>query len=239
MDFFDKYKALIITVLLFLVILLGMYNIQIANHNAQVQEMLVQLQNYEFEEPTKQKNPEKPPETAGQKSQTSVETHEAFNQNLEENQEEFQSRLNEIFEESAAEQEASEEGEETTDGRIAINSNNDEKSRNQSDGDGSTDEISAQSGILENSSISFNLLGRQAIDIPNPIYTCDTAGKIVVNITVNARGEVTSTSINEASSSTTNECLTHQALLYAKDAIFTELAGRNHQLGTITYNFQD
>jgi hypothetical protein len=59
-----------------------------------------------------------------------------------------------------------------------------------------------------------------------------------VNITVNEDGIVTSTAINKASSTSTNECLTEQAELYASQAVFSNLPGRTAQPGTITYLFK-
>jgi len=82
-------------------------------------------------------------------------------------------------------------------------------------------------------------LGRTAIEIPNPLYPCDTQGRIVINITVNAYGDVVKTSVNKRASSTSNECLTNMAMEYAADAKFSRLAGRDSQPGTITYNFQN
>src|SRR5690606_14906566 len=110
--------------------------------------------------------------------------------------------------------------------------------KERSDGNRSSENISTQSGGIDNSSITFSLVGRTAVDIPNPIYTCDRAGKVVVNITVNSAGRVLSTSINKGSSNTTNQCLTEQAMLYASQAVFSPLAGRDSQPGTITYHFK-
>lgn len=236
MNFFDRHKALIITVLLFMVILLGMYNIRLYNNNSEVNEMLVQLS--ELSEETPEEKQQREPEKPQPKPPSSVETHRAFNTNTEESQEEFEKRLDEIFQENSADREESQE-EVSTGGSVNIGQKNKEDQKERSDGSNESQEISTRTGSMRNSSISFSLLGRNAIDIPNPIYTCDTRGKIVVNITVNAQGSVTETSINTASSSSTNECLLNQALKYAADAIFSELPGRDAQPGTITYNFQD
>src|SRR5660397_101655 len=110
--------------------------------------------------------------------------------------------------------------------------------KERSDGNKTSAITSAKSGGIDHSSISFSLLGRSAIDIPNPVYTCDRSGKIVINISVNAEGRVTSASVNKGSSSTTNECLADQALEYAAQAVFSRVPGRNSQPGTITYNFK-
>ena len=73
-------------------------------------------------------------------------------------------------------------------------------------------------------------------DIPNPVYTCEKAGKIVVNITVDSQGNVTSVSLNENASTSSNGCLIDNALKYAKTATFQK-SNRITQIGTITYSF--
>lgn len=88
------------------------------------------------------------------------------------------------------------------------------------------------------STVSYNLVNRQAIYIPNPVYTCDAQGKIVLNITVNGKGAVTQMTYNTNASSSTNGCLIDQARAYAKDAIF-DSSQKATQLGSITFNFQN
>ncbi len=180
---------------------------------------------------------ETPPE---QPQRPNFETHQAYNQNEQENSRNVDSRLEEIFQKNSAEQEASEdEASEPTAGKVAINNRNTRERKKASEGDNSSNETSVKEGTMRSSSISFSLMGRRAIDIPNPIYTCDTPGKVVVNITVNSTGEVIKTSINKNASTTSNECLTEMAMDYAAGARFSSLAGRNSQPGTITYNFQN
>ena len=240
MGFFDRHKALIITALIFSVLLLSMYNIRISNTNAKVRETLIQLNDLRTEEIAEEEKqePEEAEETPPQRPQPNLQTHQAYNQN-QQSEQEVQSRLEEIFQKNAAEQEASEaENSEATSGDFALQQQKRKEKQRASAGDNSTSEISTGKGSLRNSSIAFSLVGRSAIDIPNPIYTCDRAGKIVVNITVNAAGEVISTSINDASSTTSNECLTTKAQEYAAGARFSRLPGRNSQPGTITYYFQ-
>lgn len=235
MDFFEKHKALIITVLLMSVLLLGMYNIHVSNSNEKVRETLIELNQMRppKAKPEEQKETEpEPPEPR----KPELETHQAFNQDQEE-RENFESRLDEIFKKNAADQEAAQE-ETASQGNYRVESDQNQQKREASEGDQTTQETSVQPGTLRNSSIAFSLVGRNAIDIPNPIYTCDTRGKIVVNIVVNENGEVTETSINKNSSTSSNECLIEQALEYARGAVFSRLQGRNQQPGTITYNFQ-
>lgn len=244
MEFFERHKALIITLLSMSILLLLMYNIQLSSANRDLRGTLVDLQNIEMEEPAEEdEQPEPEPEPQQQETRrpdpSSVRTHQAFNQNQEEQQQNFEDRLNEIFEKNAAEQtESEEESTEETQGDFNLNPTQRERTQERSDGNNATNETSTRTGSIKNSSISFSLVGRSGVAIPNPVYTCDVSGKIVVNITVNAEGMVTKTSINKASSTSSNQCLIDRAQEYAANAQFSELPGRNSQIGTITYYFQ-
>ena len=240
MGFFDQNKALIITVLLLSLLLLLMYNIKLSSDRSERQETLVDLENFQMEEPEPEEEPEPVEEEEPPTPQPSrTQTHQAFNQNQQQRESSFESRLDEIFEKNSAEQTAS-EVEETSpsEGEIDINTNDEEQAQQRSDGDNTSEKISPNTGNYRNSSISFSLVGRSAYQIPNPIYTCDTGGKIVVNIVVNQEGIVTDTSLNEASSTSSNKCLIDNALEYAAGAVFSRLSGRDSQKGTITYYFQ-
>ena len=91
-------------------------------------------------------------------------------------------------------------------------------------------------GNESNTSIRYRLVDRNALYVPNPVYTCAASGTVVVNISVDAKGRVIAQSINENSSSTTNGCLWDAALDYASQTVFSK-AQRNSQLGSITYYF--
>ncbi|MCP9199542.1 energy transducer TonB [Gramella sp. GC03-9] len=234
--FFDKHKALILTTLSFAVLILALYNFKLASGNQETAEMLVDLEQFKVEEKEELKPEEETPQP---KSRRNVQTHQAYNQDKETREADFNKRLNEIFEKNSAQQEET-ENENTADseGRIAVNKKNSDKKQQRSDGDNSEKEQSQASAAYDYSSISFSLKGRNAVKIPNPVYTCDTPGKVVVNITVDASGYVIDTSINRRSSNTTNECLLERALEYSAGAKFTKLAGRDSQPGTITYYFK-
>lgn len=198
--------------------------------------MIVDLENFipeeEEEEPVPEEETPEPPKS------TSRETHRAFDENQEERERNFDRELEEIFERNSAQsEETSEEVDDATDGEFNVQKSQPKK-KETSQGDNSTEKISTQSGSLRNSSISFSLKGRNAVNIPNPVYTCDRAGKVVINIRVDSNGRVLETSVNTASSTTTNQCLTENALQYAADAVFSQMPGRENQPGTITYEFQ-
>ncbi|MBJ6369679.1 TonB family protein [Snuella sp. CAU 1569] len=86
------------------------------------------------------------------------------------------------------------------------------------------------------STISFSLKDRTKISIPPPVYLCEKGGKIVINITVNAKGNVTDAYVNTASNSS-NECLREHALEYAKKSTFSPHPNRASQIGSITFYF--
>ncbi|WP_406685587.1 hypothetical protein N1F78_07680 [Seonamhaeicola sp. MEBiC1930] len=87
-----------------------------------------------------------------------------------------------------------------------------------------------------NSTIGFSLKGRKRVHIPIPVYLCEVNGKIIVTITVNAKGSVIDAYINSSSNSD-NECLVEHALDYAKESVFSPDTSKNSQIGTITFNF--
>ncbi len=86
-------------------------------------------------------------------------------------------------------------------------------------------------------SVSYSLVGRNNYKLPPPIYTCIEGGKVVINITVDAVGNVTAANFNEKSSGTSNGCLIENAITYALKAKFNT-STKASQKGTITYLFQ-
>ncbi|MGI9550569.1 MAG: hypothetical protein ACR2MT_05175 [Aurantibacter sp.] len=86
-------------------------------------------------------------------------------------------------------------------------------------------------------SVSYSLVNRNNYRLPPPIYTCIEGGKVVVNITVDALGNVTEANFNTKSSGTSNGCLVDNAITYALKAKFNT-SDKLSQKGTITYIFQ-
>jgi len=84
---------------------------------------------------------------------------------------------------------------------------------------------------------SYRLINRKVIEFPNPVYICESFGKVVLQIEVNANGYVIMTSVNKNTSTTTNLCLIESAIDYAKKARFTKDKNKPSQMGTITYVF--
>lgn len=98
------------------------------------------------------------------------------------------------------------------------------------------DEAVVSSGN-RNTTISYQLVNRKALDLPNPVYTCYGSGKVVINIEVNNLGKVIKNYYNKSASTTSNGCLVDAAMLYSSQARFNTVATKGKQLGTITFNF--
>ena len=84
---------------------------------------------------------------------------------------------------------------------------------------------------------SYRLVNRKVVEFPNPVYVCESFGKVVLHIEVNANGRVVITSVNKSASTTTNLCLIESAIAYAEKARFTKDANKPSQMGSITYVF--
>lgn len=85
---------------------------------------------------------------------------------------------------------------------------------------------------------SFDLGGRSLGEggLPQPVYTVQDEGRVVVDITVNPAGRVIATGINRRTN-TVNPALRKAAEDAAKRARFNTISGLNNQQGTITYYF--
>lgn len=109
---------------------------------------------------------------------------------------------------------------------------------NQGDESGSP-EGSHEGAGSGNSSEGFNLQGRSLIGkLPKPEYTANEAGKVVVQITVDKNGKVTSASYSGTGSTTNAVVLIDAALKAARQAQFTPSETQDIQTGTITYKFE-
>ncbi len=86
--------------------------------------------------------------------------------------------------------------------------------------------------------IEYTLDGRQANFLPLPDYTTQATGRVVVQITVNRRGQVIRATAGARGTTTTNQTLHRIAEEAARRARFDLKADApEEQIGTITYNF--
>lgn len=86
---------------------------------------------------------------------------------------------------------------------------------------------------------SFNLNGRSigAGGLPRPAYTIQEEGRIVINITVDPKGNVLFAEIGKGTN-IDNTSMRKSALDAAKRAKFNSISGANNQSGTITYLYK-
>jgi len=91
--------------------------------------------------------------------------------------------------------------------------------------------------VNRKTTMTYQLVNRTALYLPNPVYTCEGSGKIVISIEVNALGKVTKANYNGTLSTTANGCLIDEALAYANESRFNTQGDKPKQLGTITYLF--
>ena len=84
----------------------------------------------------------------------------------------------------------------------------------------------------------FNLKGRTlgAAGLPRPAYLVQEEGRIVVNVTVDSKGNVIFAEIGRGTN-IDNTNLRNSALEAARKAKFNSISGGNNQSGTITYKY--
>ncbi|WP_299313440.1 hypothetical protein [uncultured Aquimarina sp.] len=230
MEFIEKHKALIITSMLMGIFVLSLYNINMVNKKKQQSEIMMEIPEELMEELTRKEEPEATPEEERELI-ASKRTHDAFNEDFEDS-EDFEQRIKSLTETEETTEETS-NNEQLTEGQEAINEDitTEEVPEDKKEEKPIPEEVNNR-----NSSVTFTLKGREKKDIPNPIYTCNGSGKVVVKIEVNQNGYVIDAKIDKKKSSTRNECLFDNALDYAQDALFSS-SELKEQKGYITYYF--
>jgi hypothetical protein len=85
--------------------------------------------------------------------------------------------------------------------------------------------------------ISYNLTDRKSYSLPNPGYTCNGSGVVVIIVKVDKSGVVKDATYSSGKSRSATSCMIERALKYAKKSRFDYSAGSGLQQGTITYKF--
>jgi hypothetical protein len=223
MNFNYSYKAFVITILILGNLYLLFYFIKLPSNSILIEE------EYEIEYALKEVIPEE--ELASVSGEEiKIETHKVFNED--------QKFIEEL------ETERKENNESTEDKLSEINEViSDSKSERKDD---LAIEKKYKSNLPEailittnnsKSTNSYRLVNRKVIEFPNPVYVCDSFGKVVLRIEVNSNGYVMMTSVNKNTSTTTNLCLIESAIGYAKKARFSKDKNKPSQVGSITYIF--
>lgn len=83
----------------------------------------------------------------------------------------------------------------------------------------------------------YTLAGRKALAIPEPKYTCNEEGRVVVQIAVDRAGKVISATPGARGTTNTAKCLQDQAKAAALKARF-DAGDSDKQIGTIVYNYR-
>lgn len=258
MEFLEKHKALIITILISGTLVLALFAINIKQQSEVMAESY-----YELPVPLTPEE-QKVLEELAMTDPNISETNKAYNSanEFKEIMKNFKSVNSDDFDKNAkqTETEATELPEEVTDLEktppsedYSVNENElssyskiknviamrsaEKRQSAKSNGNNSTNALANNSKVNTNSSVSYSLTNRTDKHLPPPVYLCEESGKIVINITVNASGDVIDTYVNTASNSK-NACLIESALQYAKDARFSPDASKTTQLGSITYYFK-
>ncbi len=219
MEFIEKHKALIITSMLMGILVLSLYNINMMNKKQEQAEILMEIPE-EFLMDEEEEQPEEEIAQENRQLDNARRTHSAFNEDFEDHKE-FEERIK-----SLTEAEELAKNEDTPEEEVAL-----EEDIKKEETKSEPEETNNR-----NSSLTYSLKDRKSIDLPNPVYTCNGSGKVVVKIEVNKNGYVIGTKVDKKNSTTRNECLFDNAMVYARKALFSR-STIEEQEGSITYYF--
>ncbi len=235
MNFNYSYRAFLITSLLTGILVLLLYSIKLSKEKVETNE-----ESYDVVMVPEELLPEDLTIAELTPEKVKVETNRAYNEaekfissieNEEELTETTEGKLQEMNE--AMENSKSDNGW----GTSVITKPEKEKKKKSSNSESNKEGEAVVKSGNRNTTISYQLVNRKDIDLPNPVYTCYGSGKVVINIEVDNLGNVVKNSYNKNASTTTNECLIDAALEYSKQAVFSTDASKEEQLGTISFNF--
>lgn len=232
----DQHKALLITILISGTLILAVFNLGLQNHED------ISAESYYELEPEKQLTEEEKQlkETLEKLNNSKAETNSAYNEADKNNH--FAQAYKQIAPPEDYVPQSSEEHEGEDDETSPLGESKPLKpaiNKEQLSTYSKVNDVLKQqqnTGVNTKSTVSFSLVDRKKVTIPIPVYLCEEDGKIVINITVNATGNVIDAYFNNASTSK-NDCLVQHALEYAKSSRFSADASKKSQLGSITFNF--
>ena len=236
MQLTDQHRALLITFFISGTIVLSVFNLNIKKQNKQISESYYEIEPEEI----LTEDEIKLLEALEQLNASKAETNKAFNETQQDK------RFAEAY--KPIEPQKNYENPRLNDAEDASNNTETSKKYEPEESGLESEELDKFSKVNDllkqqqkeadnsKSTMSYSLLGRTDIYIPTPIYLCENGGKIVINITVNANGDVVDAYTNTSSTST-NECLIDHALEYAKEARFSTNPSKPSQIGSITFYF--
>lgn len=232
MNFNYSYRAFLITCLLTGCLVLILYSIKLQSIQLENDEITYDVEFFPEEMTPEEELEEQMAEGA------KIETHKARNEaerfpsSFENQNQEItqstQEKLKELDKALAKSQQTS---------KISIETQQRKKEQNNSEEESNSNSQNSQQSSNKNTTISYMLINRTDLFLPNPVYTCNGSGKVVINIEVDQLGIVKKCFYNKNASTTVNQCLIDAATKYASQARFSTDASRTSQLGTITFNF--
>jgi succinate dehydrogenase flavin-adding protein (antitoxin of CptAB toxin-antitoxin module) len=236
----NTYKAMIATTLVSTVVVFLAFTFHLKKQSKLVSETFYEMEPETIEEEEKEEL-QKILESLDNLLNTPS-TNQAYNENNNELDKAFEEQMEEIRNRNNNETvaEETETNDETSSSGSTSNEEETQTFDNINDIIAKTSEkkrAPSTSRSNKNSSISYSLVNRTKIDIPPPIYLCESGGKVVINITVDSEGNVTDANYNNAST-TDNGCLVDTALEYAKASLFSSNSSKPSQIGTITFIFK-
>ncbi|GHC46216.1 hypothetical protein [Ulvibacter litoralis] len=236
MNFNYSYRAFLITSLLFGILFLAFKSIKLSKYKV-VPEESFDIEYAVIENEVEDDMASVPKKTIKIQTNRAFNEAEKFISEIENEERILTEETDGLKEESASESNESDTN--ASAGDLALQKKKvSEVKKKTSNGSNKTEKVSVTKSANRNSTVSYRLVNRNVIDLPNPVYTCGSYGKVVINIEVSATGKVVKSKYNEASSTTSNACLIDAALDYADQTRFTTEANKDKQLGSITYNFQ-
>ncbi len=237
MNFNYSYKAFLITSLLTGILVLFLFSVKLSKEKVEPDE-----ETYDLVMAPEELVPEDLAFAELTPEKVKIETNRAYNEaekfisSVEnENQEETETTEGKLQEMNEA-MEDSKNNNSGIGASITPKTKKEKKTKFSNSESGKENEAVVKSGN-RNTTISYQLVNRKDMDLPNPVYTCYGFGKVVINIEVNNLGKVVKNSFNKTASTTSNECLVEAALEYSEQARFNTDASKAKQLGTITFNF--
>ncbi|TYP77150.1 hypothetical protein [Aquimarina intermedia] len=238
MAIIEKHKALIITSMLMGIFILTLYNINMVGKQKIKTEMLIELPLEEMAALTEQEEEDVDEvEQEDRKLIAAKRTHDAFNEDFDDpDHQEFEERMKALTEDPGKGTEGDNDMLTNADGADMMTEPEYSETKKEDTGNAEDEKASNVETNNRNSSLSYTLKNRKALRLPNPIYTCEGSGKVVVKIEVNKNGYVYQTKIDKRNSTTRNECLFDNAMVYAKKALFSS-STNEEQKGSITYYF--
>ena len=241
MNFTDKHKALILTVLVMGTLVLGMFSFHLKQHNKYSSESYYEIQPEDLEELEELNK-------LNDLKESLAKTNKAYNEDeaFKEMMKNFKSISNDDLEKTTEPQKTTPSTSDPIATASSYNSSNAyavnqealEKYKKNNDILAMRSEQKRDKTQKGNelSTLTYSLKNRKLLSYDTPRYLCEDGGKIVVNITVADNGKVIEAYINN-SSTTSNACLTSHALEYAKSAQF-DSAQNTSQIGSITFYFK-